>query len=113
MALARGPLGATETVNSLSRRKLPALTTEQMREVDRVMVEDLHIELVQMMENAGRGLAELAIDRFSPGRSRCWPGRAATAAAARSGRAIWPTAAARSRWCSPSRPPHHGARPPG
>ena len=38
-----------------------------MREVDRVMVEDLHIELVQMMENAGRGLAELAIDRFSPG----------------------------------------------
>src|SRR5215475_9437647 len=66
MALARGPLGATETVNSLSRRKLPALTTEQMREVDRVMVEDLHIELVQMMENAGRGLAELAITRFSP-----------------------------------------------
>src|SRR5262249_20853926 len=55
------------TVNSLTRRKLPALTTEQMREVDRVMVEDLHIELVQMMENVGRGLAELAIDRFSPG----------------------------------------------
>ena len=54
-------------MNSLSRPKLPALTTEQMREVDRVMVEDLHIELVQMMENAGRGLAELAIDRFSPG----------------------------------------------
>jgi NAD(P)H-hydrate epimerase len=54
-------------MHSLSRRKLPALTTEQMREVDRVMVEDLHIELVQMMENAGRSLAELAIDRFSPG----------------------------------------------
>src|SRR5262249_40569114 len=51
----------------VSRRELPALTTEQMREVDRVMVEDLHIELVQMMENAGRSLAELAIDRFSPG----------------------------------------------
>ena len=41
-------------MHGLSRRKLPALTTEQMREVDRVMVEDLHIELVQMMENAGR-----------------------------------------------------------
>jgi len=54
-------------MHSLSRHKLPALTTEQMREVDRVMVEDLHIELVQMMENAGRSLAELAIDRFSPG----------------------------------------------
>jgi NAD(P)H-hydrate epimerase len=38
-----------------------------MREVDRVMVEDLHIELIQMMENAGRSLAELAIDLFSPG----------------------------------------------
>src|SRR5499425_3680956 len=54
-------------MHSLSRRKLPALTTEQMREVDRVMVEDLHIELIQMMENAGRNLAELAITRFSPG----------------------------------------------
>src|SRR5262249_58370637 len=37
-----------------------------MRAVDRAMVEDLHIELVQMMENAGRNLAELAITRFAP-----------------------------------------------
>jgi NAD(P)H-hydrate epimerase len=42
------------------------LTADQMREVDRAMIEDLHIELVQMMENAGRNLAELAITRFSP-----------------------------------------------
>ena len=35
----------------------PALTADQMREIDRVMVEDLHVELVQMMENAGRSLA--------------------------------------------------------
>lgn len=28
-----------------------------MREVDRAMVEDSHIELLQMMENAGRHLA--------------------------------------------------------
>ena len=41
---------------------------EQMREVDRVMIEDLHIELIQMMENAGRNLAELALDRFGPDR---------------------------------------------
>ena len=47
---------------------VPALTTEQMREVDRAMVEDLHIELVQMMENAGRSLAHLAIARFAPSR---------------------------------------------
>jgi NAD(P)H-hydrate epimerase len=45
---------------------VPALTADQMREVDRVMVEDLHIELIQMMENAGRNLAELAIVRFAP-----------------------------------------------
>jgi NAD(P)H-hydrate epimerase len=50
----------------LNRRQLPALTADQMREVDRAMVEDLHIELIQMMENAGRNLAELAIARFSP-----------------------------------------------
>jgi NAD(P)H-hydrate epimerase len=37
-----------------------------MREVDRAMIEDLHIELVQMMENAGRNLAQLAIADFAP-----------------------------------------------
>ena len=47
---------------------VPALTADQMREVDRVMVEELHIELIQMMENAGRSLAELAIARFAPHR---------------------------------------------
>jgi len=29
-----------------------------MREVDRLMIEELHIDLLQMMENAGRALAE-------------------------------------------------------
>lgn len=42
------------------------LTETQMIEVDRVMIEDLRIELIQMMENAGRNLARLVIDRFSP-----------------------------------------------
>jgi NAD(P)H-hydrate epimerase len=51
---------------TLSRRDIPALTADQMREVDRAMVDDLHIELIQMMENAGRDLAELALARFSP-----------------------------------------------
>src|SRR5215471_14025706 len=53
-------------MHTLNRSAVPALTTEQMRAVDRAMVEDLHIELVQMMENAGRSLAELAIARFAP-----------------------------------------------
>ena len=38
---------------------LPWLTTAQMVEVDRLMVEEWHISLVQMMENAGRSLAEM------------------------------------------------------
>lgn len=38
----------------------PALDTEKMREVDRLMVEVYGIELIQMMENAGRNLAYLA-----------------------------------------------------
>lgn len=41
------------------------IDTDQMREVDRIMIEDLHIELIQMMENAGRSLARLALDRFA------------------------------------------------
>lgn len=45
---------------------VPMLTAEQMREIDQVMVEDLHIALVQMMENAGRSLAEVAVRRFHP-----------------------------------------------
>lgn len=39
---------------------LPALTTEQMIEVDRLMIEKYGIVLLQMMENAGRQLAEQA-----------------------------------------------------
>jgi len=43
---------------------VPWLTVEQMVEVDRAMIEDLGIELIQMMENAGRALAHLARERF-------------------------------------------------
>ncbi|MDH3678928.1 MAG: NAD(P)H-hydrate epimerase [Acidimicrobiia bacterium] len=42
------------------------ITTEQMVEVDRIMIEELHIELVQMMENAGRSLARLAVLLWDP-----------------------------------------------
>ena len=40
---------------------IPALTTDQMRKVDRLMIEEYHIDLLQMMENAGRNLALLAV----------------------------------------------------
>jgi NAD(P)H-hydrate epimerase len=46
---------------------IPYLTAAQMIEVDRIMVEDLHIDLIQMMENAGRSLAHLARRRFLEG----------------------------------------------
>ncbi len=41
--------------------KVPALTTDQMMEVDRLMIEEYGIVLMQMMENAGSHLASLAI----------------------------------------------------
>ncbi|PKO04812.1 MAG: NAD(P)H-hydrate epimerase [Chloroflexi bacterium HGW-Chloroflexi-3] len=45
-------------------KEVPFLTTQQMIEVDRAMMEDYKIELIQMMENAGRNLAHLARIRF-------------------------------------------------
>jgi len=42
------------------------LTEAQMIAVDRVMIDTLLIDLTQMMENAGRSLARLVIDRFAP-----------------------------------------------
>jgi NAD(P)H-hydrate epimerase len=51
---------AAEKNMSSNHNSIPALTTAQMIEVDRAMIEDYHIELIQMMENAGRTFAELA-----------------------------------------------------
>jgi NAD(P)H-hydrate epimerase len=39
---------------------VPWLSVDQMREVDRIMVEELGISLARMMENAGRSLAQVA-----------------------------------------------------
>ncbi len=41
--------------------EVPAVTTEQMIEVDRVAIEDTGPNLLQMMENSGRNLAQQAI----------------------------------------------------
>ena len=43
---------------------IPFITTEQMREVDRLMVDVYGISLPQMMENAGRNLARAARTLF-------------------------------------------------
>lgn len=51
-------------------KEVPYLSTEQMIEVDRAMMEDFKIELIQMMENAGRNLAHLARMRFLCGDPR-------------------------------------------
>ncbi len=50
--------------------EVPYITTAQMVEVDRAMIEDFGIDLVRMMENAGRCLADLARLRFLDGDPR-------------------------------------------
>jgi len=45
---------------------IPSVTVEQMTEVDRLMMKEFNIVLAQMMENAGRLLANSAIEIFKP-----------------------------------------------
>ncbi len=45
---------------------IPAITGEQMRQVDEAMVEEFQIDLARMMENAGRNVADVVIRRFAP-----------------------------------------------
>jgi NAD(P)H-hydrate epimerase len=52
------------------QKEVPAVTTAQMIEVDRAMIEEYQINLVQMMENAGRCLAHVARARFLEGDPR-------------------------------------------
>jgi NAD(P)H-hydrate epimerase len=57
MANVRDPLFWTTEGNPI-----PAVTAEQMREVDRIAVEDFGLGILQMMENAGRNLAANVMD---------------------------------------------------
>jgi NAD(P)H-hydrate epimerase len=41
---------------------VPAVTAEQMRELDRIAVDEFGLGILQMMENAGRNLAQNVID---------------------------------------------------
>lgn len=49
---------------------IPELTTPQMIEVDRLMIDEYGVTLPRMMENAGRALAEVARRRFLDGDPR-------------------------------------------
>lgn len=46
---------------------VPAVTTDGMREVDRLAIDEVGPNLYQMMENAGRNLALTVIDRLGDG----------------------------------------------
>ncbi|QCC47933.1 NAD(P)H-hydrate epimerase [Halobellus limi] len=52
----------TERFRTSAGVDVPAVTAETMRRVDRVAVDDVGIELLQMMENAGRTLAARVFD---------------------------------------------------
>ena len=41
---------------------VPAVIADQMRDVDRIAVEDFGLSILQMMENAGRNLALNVVD---------------------------------------------------
>lgn len=56
-ALALFPLRQTSTI--------PSVTADEMREVDRLATQDATLDLLQMMENAGRALATIVRD-YSP-----------------------------------------------
>ena len=56
----------SEEYPTVEADKIGWLTETDMIEVDRIMIDELHIELVQMMENAGRNLARLVVDRYDP-----------------------------------------------
>ncbi len=43
---------------------IPSVTEDEMREVDRIAVQDFQLSVLQMMENAGRNLASHVIDAF-------------------------------------------------
>lgn len=44
--------------------EIPTLTTTDMREVDRIAVEEFQLGILQMMENAGRNLAQIVMKKL-------------------------------------------------
>lgn len=54
------------TFRTSSGLLVPAVTADQMREVDHIAVEDFDLGILQMMENAGRNLALNVVDMLGP-----------------------------------------------
>jgi NAD(P)H-hydrate epimerase len=54
----------------IAAAEVPYLSTDQMIEVDRAVIVEYGVDLVRMMENAGRALAHLARERFLDGDPR-------------------------------------------
>jgi len=46
-------------------RGVPSVTEDEMREVDRIAIQEFQLGVLQMMENAGRNLASHVIDAFA------------------------------------------------
>lgn len=59
---------ATPNFITVEGVNVPSVTENQMREVDRIVVEDFGLSILQMMENAGRSLAIAAMEML-PGNS--------------------------------------------
>jgi NAD(P)H-hydrate epimerase len=57
-------------MSTVLARSIPALTPEQMSRVDRIMVDELGIEVLQLMEVAGQAVAAWARERFLGGDAR-------------------------------------------
>ena len=53
-------------MRSIPAELVPSVSADQMREIDRIMAEDLGIHLMQMMENAGRSMAQFVLHRYMP-----------------------------------------------
>jgi hypothetical protein len=53
-------MSSEDALPAIDAEAVPWLSVEEMREVDRIIVDELGISLVRMMENAGRNLAQLA-----------------------------------------------------
>jgi NAD(P)H-hydrate epimerase len=54
---------------------VPAVTAEQMREVDRIAVEEFGLGILQMMENAGRNLAQNVLEMLGEAQPHPEPSR--------------------------------------
>jgi len=64
--MSRSAQGAPQFVTGFGV-KVPAVTTDQMRDLDRIAMEETGPNLFQMMENAGRSLAQVAMDMLGRG----------------------------------------------